>query len=150
MSPADTLSRLRRFLLVFAVMLFGGTLSELFLIKHSDSLVQLTPFVLCGVGTLAVLAVLWRPRRATMLALRGCMGLIMLGSLFGIYEHVSVNFAIKREVDPGAETSALMLSALGGANPLLAPGMLAVAAVLALAATYRNPALLTGRDAECD
>ncbi|MCA1636544.1 MAG: hypothetical protein LC802_23360 [Acidobacteria bacterium] len=150
MSPADTLARLRRFLLGFSVMLFGGTLFELFLIEHTDSLVQLIPFVLCGVGTLASLAALFRPRRATMLALRAGMGLIVLGSLFGIYEHVSNNFAIKREVDPGAETRALLLSALGGANPLLAPGMLAVASVLALAATYRNPALRTNSEAEGD
>jgi hypothetical protein len=30
---------------------------------------------------------------------------------------------------------------LGGENPLLAPGILAVAAMLALAATYYHPAL---------
>ena len=148
MSPDDTLSRLRWFLLAFSVLLFGGTVSELLLIEHAENLVQLIPFALCGVGTLAALAALLRPRRVTMLALRACMGLVMLGSLFGIYQHVSNNYAIKREVDPGAETRALLLSALGGANPLLAPGMLAVAAVLALAATYQNPSLRTGREAE--
>jgi hypothetical protein len=141
MSPAEILSRLRRFLLIFSVLLFGGTLFELFLIEHTESAVQLIPFVLCVLGTLAALAALLRPRRATLLSLRALSGLVILGSLFGIYEHVTDNFAIKREVDPAAPTSELMLSALGGANPLLAPGMLAVAAVLALAATYQHPAL---------
>jgi hypothetical protein len=34
-----------------------------------------------------------------------------------------------------------LLSAVAGANPLLAPGTLAVAAVLALVASYNHPAL---------
>ncbi len=146
MSSADILLRLRRFLLVFSVLLFGGTLTELLLIDHAESFVQLIPFMLCGLGTVAALAALFRPHRTTVLGLRVCMGLVALGSLFGIYQHVVNNFAFEREIDPTALAGDLVLSALGGPNPLLAPGMLAVAAVLALAVTYQHPALVNGHE----
>jgi hypothetical protein len=144
MSPAEILSRLRRFLLLFSVVLLGGALLELWLIEHMEDPVQFIPFVLCGLGALAAFAVLARPRRATLLALRVCMTLVVLGSLLGAYLHVAGNLELQREISPGATASAALLGALGGANPLLAPGILAVAATLALAATYRHPALGRG------
>jgi len=144
MSPADILSRLRRFLLVISILLFGGTVVELSLVNHTEDAVQLLPFVLCGLGSVAALVALWRPQRATVWGLRICMGLVVCGSLFGIYEHLESNVEFQREINPNEPTGSMMLSALGGANPLLAPGMLAVAGVLALAATYHHPALGDG------
>jgi hypothetical protein len=141
MSPADVLSRLRRFLLIFSIALMGGALLELWLIEHTEDPAQFIPFVLCGLGTLAALAALVRPRRATLIALRVCMVLLVLGSLLGIYLHVEGNYALQREISPNETTGASLSGALGGANPLLAPGILAAAALLALAATYRHPAL---------
>ena len=141
MSPADVLSRLRRFLLVFSVLLLGGALLELWLIGHTEDPVQFIPFVLCGLGMLAAFGALLRPRRATLVALRVCMALVVAGTLLGIYLHVEGNFALQREISPNAAASETLFGALGGANPLLAPGILAVAAMLALAATYHHPAL---------
>jgi hypothetical protein len=69
------------------------------------------------------------------------MGLVVCGSLFGIYEHLANNFAFQREMNPSAPMAHALVSAVAGANPLLAPGTLAVAAVLALAASYNHPAL---------
>jgi len=141
MSPADVLSRLRRFLLLFSVLLLGGALSELWLIGHMEDPLQFIPFVLCGLGMIAALAAFVRPQRATLLVLRVFVALIVLGALLGIYLHVDGNLALQREISPNATTSETLFGALGGANPLLAPGILAVAAVLALAATYQHPAL---------
>ena len=144
MSPGEVLSRLRRFLLVFSVLLLGGSLVELFLVEHTEDAVQLIPFALCGLGALSALAALFRPGRATLLALRACMLLVVAGSLYGVYEHVSNNLAFLREVHPNASGGEALWGALGGANPLLAPGILAAAAVLALAATYRQEAMDEG------
>ncbi|MFN2500063.1 MAG: hypothetical protein ABR557_13350 [Pyrinomonadaceae bacterium] len=69
--------------------------------------------------------------------LRVCMPVVVLGSLFGMYQHVSGNVAFAREVKPNSSTTELVWRGLQGGNPLLAPGVLAVAAVLALSATYR-------------
>ena len=141
MSSADILSRLRRFLLIFCVLLLGGTTVELLMVNHAGDAVQLIPFVLCALGATAALVALFRPRRATLLILRACMTLTVTGSLFGVYQHFENNLAFEREINPNAPAWDALLTALGGANPLLAPGILAVAAILALAATYHHPAL---------
>ena len=141
MSPAETLFRLQRFLLLLSILLLIGTVVELLLVNHKEDLVQLTPFFLCGLGAVAALLALFRPRRATVLTLRLCMALVVCGSLFGIYEHFANNVAFQREINPSAPIRDVLVHAVAGGNPLLAPGTLAVAAVLALAATYHHPAL---------
>lgn len=148
MTSAEVLSRLRRFLLVFTVLLFGGAAAELWLVKHTEETLQLVAFALCALGTLAALVVLARPRRATVRLLRVSMALVVLGTLLGVYLHVEGNFAFQREIDPNTPAADLWLGAIRGANPLLAPGILSVAAALALAATYRHPALGHGDDKE--
>jgi hypothetical protein len=66
------------------------------------------------------------------------MLVVIVGSLFGIYEHVSNNIAFEREIQPNSTSSHLIWKGLSGANPLLAPGTLTVAALLSLAATYKH------------
>lgn len=139
---ATTLERrFRTFLLVVSASVFLGTIVELWLAKHTKSSIQFVPFVLCGVGLIAVVAVLLRPRRATLFALRGVMLTLIGGSALGIYEHLAGNWAFVVEIRPTATPSEVLLSALRGAAPLLAPGILALAGVIALAATYYHPAL---------
>jgi hypothetical protein len=141
MTPAVVLQRVRRFLLVLSALLFMGTAFELWLVNHTEDAVQLIPFAMCGLGLAGVLLVLVRPRRAPLLALHVCMVLVVVGSLFGVYEHVAGNLAFHREIYPNAPMGELVMGAIAGANPLLAPGTLALAAMLALTATYRYSAL---------
>jgi hypothetical protein len=138
--------RLRTFLLWLAGSMCVGTTVELFLAKHYEDPVQFIPFVLCGIGLIAVAAALRRAQRARLLALRGVMSLLLLGSLFGMYEHLVNNFAFELEMRPSAVWSDVWFQALRGAAPLLAPGVLAVAAVVAIAATYAHPALARRND----
>ena len=145
MMDALVLLRLRRFLLILSALLFVGTVAELWLTNHMEDPVQFIPFVLCGLGLACVVAVLLRPRRAAMLVLRACMVLVALGSVLGIYLHVESNLGFQRELYPKATMSKVVLGALGGASPLLAPGILALAATLALASTYYHPALAKSR-----
>jgi hypothetical protein len=146
MTDAVVLLRLRRFLLALSALLFFGTVIELLLVEHTATVVQLIPFALCGLGLIVVIVVLLRPRRLTLLALRACSGLVLLGSLFGVYEHVMGNVAFQNEIHPNATTREVLMGALGGGNPLLAPGILALAAALAIASTYHHPALEKGSD----
>ena len=141
MSPDLILHRLRRFLLTLSGLLFGGTVIELVLTNHMEGLVQLIPFGLCGLGLLAVVFVLLRPHRQSLLAMRGCMGVVALGSLYGVYEHITNNIAFQLEIHPNATVRDVFMDALGGASPLLAPGILTLAAILAVAATYYHPTL---------
>lgn len=139
-----TLARLRRFLLALSVALLGGAVAELWFVEHTEDPVQLVPFVLCGLGAAAGIVALARPGRVALWALRAVMLLVVAGSLLGVYLHVESNAALERELNPGISAGRVWLGALGGANPLLAPGVLAVAALLALAATYQHHALAGG------
>jgi hypothetical protein len=122
-----------------------GTVVELLLAEHTEDPIQFIPFALCGVGLIAVVAALRWPRRGTLIALRAVMGLLMLGSLLGVFEHIEGNLAFEQEIRPTATLSAIWLDAIKGAAPLLAPGILALVAIIAIASTYYHPALVRDR-----
>ena len=130
-----TVHRLRTFLYLLAVVLFTGTIGELLMVGHDESRMQLVPFGLCLLG-LAGLGAAWRrPTRPTLLTVRAVMGVIAAGSILGVYEHLEGNVGFVHEVRPHAGTLEALREALGGAAPLLAPGILAVGAAVAIAAT---------------
>ncbi len=137
--------RFRAFMLILAGLLCLGTIVELWLAEHTHDLVQLIPFVLCGLGSIAIVAALMRPRRRVLFALRLVAALLIGGSLFGMYEHVEQNLAFELEIRPAATFGDVWFDALRGASPLLAPGILALAGVLALASTYQHPVLVPRR-----
>lgn len=137
MSTAEVLRRLRLFLLVLSSMLFAGTLLELYLVKHTEDAIQWLAFVFASIGLLVTLAVLARRGPTTVRLLRWSMLLVIVGSLFGVYQHVSNNIAFEREIQPNATLSRLLWRGVAGANPLLAPGTLAIAGLLSLAGTYK-------------
>jgi hypothetical protein len=134
---AEVLRRLRKFLLVLALFLFGGALIELWLVGHTQEFVQWIAFALAGAGALSVTIVLFHSGPATVRVLRVCMMVVSLGSLFGMYQHFIGNVGFAREIRPNSSTAQLLWRGLQGGNPLLAPGVLAVAAMLALSATSR-------------
>jgi len=133
--------RLRLFLLSLAGFIGAGTIVELGLAEHTQSLIQFLPFVLCGLGLAAIIAVLLRPHKKTILGLRVVMSIAALSSLLGMYEHITSNLEVVAEVKPEAVGLGALWEALRGAAPILAPGILALMACLALAATYYHPAL---------
>lgn len=144
MDNITILTRLRLFLLGLAGFMCAGTIVELLLGGHTESPTQLIPFALCALGLVAVGWALARPGRASLLGLRAVMGLLLAGSLFGVYEHLEHNLGFELEIRPGATIADVWLAALQGASPLLAPGILALAAIIAIAATYYHPALVSG------
>lgn len=141
MSAELILHRLRLFLLAISASLCIGTIVELALIGHWEDPPQILPFVLCFLGFGAVTAMLLRPAQNAVRALRWIMGVAFAGSLFGVFEHVEHNIGFALEIQPNATVGQVFFDALGGANPLLAPATLAVAALLAIAATYYHPSI---------
>jgi predicted CDP-diglyceride synthetase/phosphatidate cytidylyltransferase len=136
-SAVEVLRRLRRFLLALSIVLFLGALTELWLVAHTQDVVQWLAFVFAIIGGVSALLVLLKLNGTTIRLMRVCMFVVLAGSLFGIYQHISGNIAFEREIRPNSSTNRLISRGLRGGNPLLAPGVLAVAAVLALGATHR-------------
>lgn len=137
MSDRQLVHRFRQFLLLMAAFMAAGTILELLLEEHTGEPLQWLPFILCGVGLLAVGVVLLRPQRQTVQLLRVMMIPVGLGGLMGVVEHFESNLAFAAEIQPNVPAEELLFQALSGANPLLAPGILTLLAVLALAATYK-------------
>lgn len=141
MNDSVILTQLRRFLLVFAGLLLIGALIELWFSQHTGEPLQLIPFGLCALGLTAIFLALLRPKRRTLQFLRISMGVVGLGSIFGMLVHIVNNVLFQEEIQPGLSLLEKISAGLGGANPLLAPGILGIAAVLALAAVYAHPSL---------
>ena len=137
MTDGEVLQKLRRFLLILSLFLFIGALVELYLVEHTQDFIQWIPFVLSFAGILVVVLVLIRPARVSVLVLRIVMALVAFGSLLGIYEHITGNIEFEREVQPNSTTMQLFERGLRGGNPLLAPGVLAIAALIAVSSTYK-------------
>ena len=139
--PLDAEARYRRFLLWVTAGLFLGTPVELLLTEHTNGLEQRIPFLLCLVGLVAVASALRAPGRKTLLTLRGSMIGIGAGALYGIYAHLSHNVEFELEIRPTEGLGDVVWDALQGASPLLAPGILGLAALLGVAATFWHPLL---------
>jgi hypothetical protein len=136
MSHARALKRVQRFLSAMTLALFLGTIAELLSVKHYGEPIKLVPFALCLLGCAALAAVRLRPGRRVFLAVRAFMAVTMLGSLLGVYEHIEGNLETSREIHRHLATMARIKAMLTGRDPIAAPGMLAVAALLLIAATY--------------
>lgn len=147
MTSAQIDVRLRQFLLLLTMLIFLATLAELILQEHTGELLQWIPFILCGLGLITVGAFLRRPQRSTLHLLRVVMILVAAGGFLGITEHLLENFSFEQEIRPAAAFIDIVSEAIKGAAPLLAPGVLIFAALLALAATYYHPAIVVRRDA---
>lgn len=130
------LARLTNLLYGLAVITFAGTMVELLAAKHFQEPIQLLPFVLCGLGLVLVTWVWKAPSRAAVQALRGLMAVSAAASLLGVWKHVEGNIGFILEMHPTTSGWPLILGALTGRAPLLASGALALAATIAIIATF--------------
>jgi hypothetical protein len=142
MNSRIVLERVRIILTCLAALLFAGTVAELIALKHYDELTQKLPFLLCALGLVA-LALSWRQLDPRWIAgIWIAMGVTIVGSLFGLWEHLEGNAEFYKEIHPHATTRELLNQAVTGRNPMMAPGILAVAAILTLVVLHVNRALL--------
>lgn len=139
MDSQKVLQNVRMYLLGIASMAFIVTPVELWLTGHYESALQWIPFVMCGVGLLAIGIVYFRPTQATVWLLRVVMGAVSVGGVWGMVLHLLNNFAFELEIRPNATSLDVALEALRGANPLLAPGILVFGALLGLLFSYAHP-----------
>src|SRR4030095_1639941 len=137
MNSEVVLARLRQFLLVISASVFIMTVTELFFLSHWSETIQLLPFALSGLGLITLALAYFRPSPTTVKILQWSMILIGLCSLIGIYEHMSNNLGFQMEIQPNATTWELIWATLEGANPVLAPGILALGAAIGWTAAYQ-------------
>lgn len=141
MQQDTALQQLRRFLLGVVAVIFLFTVFELILLDHTEEPLQWIPFIVSGLGFMAVIGAWVTPGLTTIKVLRWVMILVALSSLVGVYLHFSGNLAFTREINPSFTLSESLWPAMKGSYPLLAPGILFLAGILGLAVTYRHPVL---------
>ena len=141
MKADQTLGRIRQFLLLIAAGVFVMTVTELLFLSHWSETIQLLPFALSGAGLVTLALAYFRPGPRTIHLLRWSMIVIGLCSLIGIYEHMANNLGFQMEIQPNATFQEMALATVEGANPVLAPGILALGAAIGWTAAYQHPAL---------
>jgi hypothetical protein len=141
MNDAALVLWFRRFLLGAACAICAGVIAELWLTGHYDEPLQFAPFIVCGMGIVLLLAALGRPQRGVLRAMQALMIVMAIVGAVGAVVHLNGNLELAQEVKPALAQSQPVWMALSGHNPALAPGALCITALIALAATYKHPAL---------
>ncbi|WP_262106654.1 hypothetical protein [Arthrobacter sp. Marseille-P9274] len=123
-----------------------GACVELAMLRHWHDAGQLVPWAVLAVLLAAAAAWLVRRSVATARIMQGTAIVAVLGSAFGVYEHIGANLAAgplsgrySAVWDSMSAVSQLWAAATGsvGASPVLAPGMVGLAGVLLWLAAFR-------------
>jgi len=138
-SHHDVALTFRRMFFGFAAATCLAISVELVLLEHVKGWEQRIPFALSILIWVAA-ALGLRPRSAVSIhGVRVLAIVVLIGVLFGTYQHFTGNFEFVTEIYPELTRTEALLKAMKGASPLLAPGALALASFLCLAATHRHP-----------
>ena len=131
---------MRKFLLAILFAGLVGMGAELLLLEHTGSLSALIPLVLIGLS-LAVLV--WHATTAhpaSVRALQGIMGLLLIAGTAGIALHYQSSMEFKLETNPALSGWALFWAVMTAKTPpALAPGAMIQLGLLGLVYTYRHP-----------
>ena len=142
MNAEMIVTRLRQFLLMLVVLMCVGTIVELVLSGHTKQPLQLLPIVLSIVGVTIAAVALRHPTRSALRALQALALIVALCGFVGVVAHVAGNLELANEVNAARANAVPVLTALTGHNPALAPGLMGVTGLIALAATYQHPVLV--------
>ena len=125
--------------LVLSVALVG-TLFELVLLEHDETLAQGIPLALLAAGVFALLGVMIRPRRMVVALFRAVMALLIAAGVLGLVLHFRANLEFQRDLTPTARFMELFWKVMAAkAPPALAPAVLTQLGCLGLVYAYRLP-----------
>jgi hypothetical protein len=151
-SQINTIKMMRSLILVILAIGVLGMLGELLLMRHyrHDSQWIAVALTLLTGACATVLALLtgacatvlaFNPNARMLRAVQLALLLVVLGSAFGVLEHLKVNYEVAAATDPALNAVSLVWEAFKGRSPALAPGALAQLGLLGLLFTFRHPNL---------
>jgi hypothetical protein len=137
----ESLSLLRRGLLVLLLIGTVGITSELVLLEHYEKPLQYTPFALL---LLTLIATAWHwfdGGKRSLRVFQAVMMLLIVAGPIGMFLHLRGNLISEREFDASLVGLDLWLAVVRGEAPTLAPGTLVQFGLLGLLYAYKHPAL---------
>lgn len=135
----QTLTTLRRMVLLLLCMGLVGTTTELWLIGHHEDFWQWVPLAVMVVTTAAVLWFVAMGSPAALASTRFLLLLLVICGAIGAVLHYRANMEFQLEMDPSLSGLALMGEVLHAkAPPSLAPGNMVLLGLIGLAATWRS------------
>lgn len=123
---------IRRPLLAVLVFSMGGVLAELYLLDHYDEWRQWVPLVLLTLGMVTGTLEGFVANRATLRLFQLVMLLFVVSGGVGAYFHMASNVEFARELVPDLGGRELLMEALRGAMPALAPGTMSMLGMIGL------------------
>jgi hypothetical protein len=126
-------------LLILVPGLIGMAL-ELLLLAHDETLIQLVPLVLIGLGLTTTAWHVLAESSTSLRALRVTMIAFIASGALGVALHYRGSVEFQKEVDPSIQGFALFMKAMHSkAPPALAPAAMTWFGLLGLACTYLVP-----------
>jgi len=141
MDAKKVVDRLYMFFVGFGIFIFIGTIVELSQLNHVGEELQVVPFILLPLGILlGILMLFTKNPTIQKVAIIG-MWVVAVGGMIGMIVHVSGNLESVFEGGQKLAFGQMIKQAIGGRNPLLAPGTLTIGAAMILAVAYAKKAL---------
>lgn len=129
---------MRKYLLVILAFSVVGTVTELFLLEHTEGFWQWVPIALL---LLSILGIAWnslRDNRISRRFLQLIMLLFIIGGFVGIGLHYKGNVEFELEMYPSMEGMELFWKTIKGATPVLAPGAMMTLGLVGLLSTLKD------------
>jgi hypothetical protein len=139
MNEPSLVFRFRQWLLLLSTMATLMVPIELLFVEHYEEWKMYIPFVLSGLTLIGIFLVAFWPNKKTLLLFRIVMAFLLVGSLLGVYFHLSGNLELTEEINPELVGFSRIWDILSGAAPALAPGLLAQVALMGFLFTYKHP-----------
>jgi hypothetical protein len=141
MNAEKIIKRLYNFFIWFGIFVFVGTIVELSSLHHTTEELQFIPFVLLPLGIImAVLLLLKTGPTVRKIAIIG-LWVVAIGGIGGMIVHVTGNLRVVFRGGQQMGLLQILQLAIGGRNPLLAPGTLTIGAAMILAVAYAKQML---------
>lgn len=128
------MTALRRWMLGIAAFMSVGTMIELGVEGHYESIVQGVPFVVSALG-LGLASLSFANPEGHVRGRRIVAILVVLAAGLGMWEHLEHNAEFEQEIRPTADLATVWAAAFFGGNPVLAPGLMAAMGLLLAGST---------------
>lgn len=121
---------LKKVIVLTFIIMTLGTVLELYLLHHYESIFQLIPILCIGLILLAVVTLYYRRTRLIKSIFKLILVVTAMSGVYGGYLHLYANYEFEVEMKPTADFWHLLFESFSGALPTLAPFSMIILALI--------------------